>query len=73
MSCEAMEVTVNIADWYASPSGTIIRLFGKAKPPHVLPRYATDKLITREVSYHLATWLPVGLQRKKKEPWPSLC
>lgn len=47
-------------------------MFGGYKPPHVLPRYATEKLITQEVSYHLATGLSLALHRKKKAPWPTL-
>ena len=37
-----------------------------------LPRYATEKLIMQEVSYHLATRFSVGLHSKKKAPWLDL-
>lgn len=64
-----MEVIVDIADWYASPDGTFIRVFGREKHMHFLQRYATDKLIMEEVSYHLATGLLATLHRRKKAPW----
>ena len=47
-------------------------MFGGEKPLHVLPRYATNKLVMQEVSYHLATRLSATLHRKKKSPWPTL-
>ena len=72
MSREVMHAFLNIEDWYASPGGTFIRMFGREKPLHVLPRYATEKLIMQEVSYHLTIGFLVGLHRKKKAPWPTL-
>lgn len=69
---EETEVILNITDWYASPGGTFIRVFGEEKPPHVLLRYATYKLVMQEVTYHLSIGLSVGLHRKKKAPWPTL-
>lgn len=47
-------------------------MFGGEKPLHVLQRYATDKLIMQEVSYHLAIGLSATLHRKNKAPWPTL-
>lgn len=67
-----MEPIVNISEWYASPAGISIKVFGREKHLHVLPRYATDKLIMQEVSYHLSIGLLVGQHRKKKVPWPTL-
>lgn len=67
-----MEVITYITYWYSSPCGTFIRIFGREILLHVLPRYITNKLVMQEVSYHLATWLLVALQRKTKEPWPTL-
>lgn len=72
MSQEAIEAIVDIADWYASPGGTFIRVFGRENPTHVLPRYATDKLIMQEVSYHLAIGLLARLHRKTKVTRPTL-
>lgn len=45
MSRGEMEVITDIIDWYAAPGGTFLRVFSGEKPLHVLPRYATDKLI----------------------------
>lgn len=72
MSREVMEAIVNIANWYVSPGGTFIRVFGRENPLHVLSRYATNKLVMQEVSYDLAIGLSIGLHRKKKVPWPTL-
>lgn len=54
MSLEVMEALINIVDWYASSSGKFIRMFGGEKPLHVLPRFATDKLVMQEVAYHIS-------------------
>lgn len=67
-----MEAIVDITDWYASLGGTFIRVFGREKPLHVLPRYATNKLIMQEMSYHLATGLSPALHKKKKAPRPTI-
>ena len=64
MSHEAMEVILNIAYWYASLGGTFIRVFGREKPLHVLPRFSMDKLVMQEVSYHISTGLSAGLHRR---------
>lgn len=45
MSQEVMHALLNIVDWYASPSGTFIRMFGADNPPDELLRFATDKLV----------------------------
>lgn len=72
MSREAMEAIAGIVDWYASLSGTFIRVFCIDKSLHVLPRYATDQLFMQEVSHHLATRLSAAFHTKKKAPWPHL-
>lgn len=68
MSRGAMETIMDIAYWYASPSGTYLRVFGGEKPPHFLPMYATDKIVMQEVSYQLAIGLLVALHMNKKAP-----
>ena len=72
MSREAMEALPNIAYWYASPSGTFIKMFGRDKPPHVLPRFSMDKLVMQEVTYHISIGLLIGLHMRKKAPCPTL-
>lgn len=47
MSPTAMEAILEIADWFASLDGTFLRMFGREKLSHVLPRYVTDKLIIK--------------------------
>jgi len=69
---ETMEALLNIEDWYASPKVTFISMYNAKKYPHVLSRFAMDNLAMQDVSYHISTGLSVGLDRKKKEPWPTL-
>ena len=47
-------------------------MYNTEKPLHVLPRYAMNKLVMQEVTYHLFIGLSSGLHRKKKAPWPAL-
>jgi len=67
-----MEALLNIAVWYASLGGTFIRMFGREKPLHVLPRFSTGKLVMQEVAYHISIGLSIGLHRRKKPPWLAL-
>lgn len=72
MSKEKIEALINIADWYASLFGIFIQIYNMEKPPHVLPKFATYKLIMQEVSYHISVRLSSRLHWKKKAPWPTL-
>ena len=67
-----MEALVDIANWYASPSGTFIRMFSTKNPLHVLPKFSLDILIMQEVAYHISVGLTTRLHRKKKAPLPAL-
>lgn len=67
-----MESLVNIAEWYASPSDTFIQMYIAEKPRHVLLNFSMDKLIMKEVSYHILVGLLTRLHRKKKAPWPII-
>jgi len=68
MSQAMMATLVNIANWYASPLGTFIRMYNVEKTLHVLPMFAMDKLIMQEVAYHISTGLSTRLHMKKKAP-----
>lgn len=57
MPCEMMEAMPELADWFASPDETYLKMFGSQKSPHILPRYATDKLVMQEFAYHISTGL----------------
>jgi len=61
-----MEELLNIADWYASPEGTFIRMHTTEKALHVLSRFSMDKLVMQEVVYHIMTGLSARLHRKRK-------
>jgi len=67
-----MESRTYIVDWYDSPFGTFIWMYNAKKPPHVLSKFAMDKLITQEVSYHISVGLSARMHRNKKEHWPTL-
>lgn len=47
-------------------------MFGMEKPPHELPRFSIDKLIMKEVAYHISTVLSTRIHNRNKEPWPTL-
>jgi len=72
MSHGAMEPVLEIANWFASPDGTFLRAFSGQKLPHILSRYAINKLVMQEVSYHLSIGLSIALHRKKKTPCLTL-
>lgn len=72
MSQESMEALLSIENWYPSRSGTFIGIFGGEKPLHVLPRFATDKLMMQEIIYHISIGLPVRLHKSNKAPWSTL-
>ncbi len=71
MSKATMEALVNIAYWYSSPFVTFIRMYNTEKSLHVLLKFALDKLIMQEVSYHILAGLSARLHWKKKAPWPA--
>lgn len=62
MSQEKMEALIDMADWYASPLGTFIRM----------SKLSLDKLIMQEVLYHISIGLSARLHRKKNAPCPTL-
>lgn len=72
MSQEAMEALLNIANWYASLDGTFIKMYNVEKAPHVFPRFSIDKMVMKEVAYHISIGLSDGLHKKKKAPWLML-
>jgi len=57
MSHEEMEEISKFIDWFSSPYSTYFKEFGSSKSSHMLPSYATDKLVMQEVAYHLSTGL----------------
>ena len=45
LSKEEMEALIGIANCYASPCDTFIRIFSVEKPPHVLLKFSLDVLV----------------------------
>lgn len=72
MSKASMEAPIDIEDWYASPFGTFIWMYSTEKPPDVLPKFSTNKLVMQEVSSHISVGLSARIHRIKKAPWPTL-
>jgi len=72
MPCDTMRVVPKNEDLFALLDGTYFKVFAYQKPSHLLPRYATDKVVIQKVAYNIVTGLTIVLQRKKKEPWPNL-
>lgn len=66
-----MEEVSEIPNWFSSPNITFLGVFSIQKLLYLFPRYATDKIVMQEVSYHLSTRLSAALHRKKKAPWPT--
>ena len=63
--CEEAKVDIQaVAKWFGEELFTYIRVFGITAPPHVLPWYAPDKLLAREISYQIAS---KGVTRSLKE------
>lgn len=71
MSQIEMEALIDIEDWYASTLDTFIRMYNEDKALHILLKFAMDKVIMQEVSYHISTGLSMRLKRKKKAPLPT--
>jgi len=67
MSRETRKAVVEITDWFASPQGKYLKVFGSQMPPHLMLRYVTGKVVMKEVRYQL--WTGQLLQKKKKEHW----
>ena len=44
-----------IGRWFGEEKFTYVRVFGSHAKPHVLPLYAPDKLLAREIAYQLTS------------------
>ena len=49
MSEEALQVIEEYADYYLTEDGLYIRMYGCSRAPSVLPKYATDYVVHKEV------------------------
>jgi len=72
MSQVVIEELVDIADCYASPLATFIRMYGVENDLHVLSNFSMDKFVMQEVLYHISRGLLVRVHRKKEEHWSTL-
>ena len=50
MSENSMEVINQYEDYYLSKEGTCLRMYGCSRPPSLLPKYATDYVVQKEVA-----------------------
>jgi len=72
MSHGAMEAVSEIASWFSSSNGTLLRVFDRKKSLRLLPRYVINKLVMQYVVYRLSTRLSGALHTKQKARWPAL-
>ena len=49
MLVEALKVVQNNGNYYLTEEGLYLRMYGGSRAPSLLPRYATDYLIHKEV------------------------
>ena len=47
MSEDAMQVIEEYGDYFLTENGMYIRMYGGSKTPHLLPKYATDYIVTK--------------------------
>lgn len=40
-----------IGDWFVDQDDTYLRIFGLTKPPHLLAKFVTKKVILQEIVY----------------------
>jgi len=53
---ETLKVVGKVEGWYALEKGTYIKIYGATKAPHLFPKFILDKLVLKEVSYHMLVW-----------------
>jgi hypothetical protein len=62
-----------IRDFYLMEHVTYIRIYDTMKPPQLLPRFVSDKLVLQEVAYQTIIHGVRGLlYRSYKSIWPSV-
>ena len=49
LSDSTMDVICEYGDYFFSPEGTYLRMYGGSKAPSLLPKYATDYVVHKEV------------------------
>ena len=53
MSESAMGVISEYKDYYFSPEGPYLRVYGGSRAPSLMPRYATDDVVHKEAVRHM--------------------
>jgi hypothetical protein len=62
----------NLVYWFIEENFSYIRVFGCSVPPHDFPRFLLDRLVCREVSYHIVTGgISKELKVGRKKVWPT--
>jgi hypothetical protein len=57
-------------DWYMTPNGVYIKIFGSTKLLHWLPHLVLDSLLLQEISYQTyVNCVVASLHRNKKGLW----
>ena len=72
LSPEGYKIVKEYGDWYMTPDGVCIRIFGSTEPPHWLPHFVPDTLLLREIAYQTyVNGVVASLHRNKKALWSS--
>jgi hypothetical protein len=50
---KAWEISKVIADWFIKENFSYVRVFRCSIPPHALPKFLPDRLVSREVAYQI--------------------
>ena len=62
-----------IADWFIEENFSYIRVYGCSIPPHALPKFLLDKLVSREVAHQIVKGgFGLELKAAQKKSWPYL-
>ena len=73
MSEEAFKVIQEFEDYYLMEDGLYVRMYGGSKAPSLLPKYATDDVLHKEVVRHLyIDGVRNFLFEHKKETYPAV-
>jgi hypothetical protein len=60
-----------IVDWFIEENFSYIRVFRCSIPPHALPKFLSDRLVCREVTYQIVTGgIRIELKTTQKKSWP---
>ena len=51
LSPKGKNIVKEYRDWYMTPKGVYIKIFGSTKAPHLVPHFVLDTLLLQDISY----------------------